>query len=355
MNLADDQRRLLLVVRHCEDADFLAALLRAPQFLRAAPRVIFDERVRGAEDEVRRAVVLLQLDHRGIRKVRLEFQNVRRLRAAPAVDGLVVVAHDRDVALLVGEQRDEVELQAVRVLEFVHHDVAELPLPALAHIAVLAKQPHREQEQIIKVHRVQIFQLLIVARVHCADERLVVSGLPPAGVLRLADHVLRKAGIQLLVARGGARDDLFDQPRRVALVVDREVFLVAELLDVLPQDAHAQRVKGGHHGLLRLIGIDHRRETFAHFFRGLVRESDREDVLRRGAARDEECGARGDHARLAAARAGEDEQRALGGSHRALLLGIQIEKSEGSHFGRREKHACDLLQRCFRENDGAEA
>ena len=69
VNLADDQCRLLLVVRHCEDAHFLPALLRAPQFLRAAPRVVFDERVRGAEDEVCRAVVLLQLDHRGIRKV----------------------------------------------------------------------------------------------------------------------------------------------------------------------------------------------------------------------------------------------------------------------------------------------
>ena len=83
------------------------------------------------------------------------------------------------------------------------------------------------------------------------------------------------------------------------------------------------------------LWIDHRREPLAHFVRGLVRESDREDVLRRDALRDEIRHPRGDHARLAGARARENQQRTLGRAHRLLLLGIEIEKSEAGHVRQR--------------------
>ena len=66
------------------------------------------------------------------------------------------------------------------------------------------------------------------------------------------------------------------------------------------------------------VRLDHRRQPLAHFVRRLVRESDRQDVLRRHALRDEKRHARRDHARLARARAREDEQRPLGRAHRAV-------------------------------------
>ena len=110
--------------------------------------VVSDQLVGGAEDGVRRAVVLLQLDHDRVGKVRLEFQDVAHLGAAPAVDRLVVVADHADVrALGLGafcEQRDQIELQAVRVLKLIDHQVAEALLPAFADLRMLREQLHRQ-------------------------------------------------------------------------------------------------------------------------------------------------------------------------------------------------------------------
>jgi len=48
-----------------------------------------------------------------------EVKDVLHLRAAPAVDALVVIAHDADVPRLSREKLDQLELQVVGVLIFV--------------------------------------------------------------------------------------------------------------------------------------------------------------------------------------------------------------------------------------------
>ena len=49
--------------------------------------------------------------------------NVRDLGAAPAVDALVVIADDAKISMLPRQRMDQLELGAVGVLVFVHHDV----------------------------------------------------------------------------------------------------------------------------------------------------------------------------------------------------------------------------------------
>ena len=335
-NLAGDEIRLLPVIAHPDHAHLCAALVRAPELLRTAARVVFDERVGRAKDGVRRAVILLQLDHRRVRKVRLEFEDVAHLRAAPAVDGLVVVAHHRHVLPSVREVRHEFELEPVGVLKFVHHEVAKFPLPLLAHRRVLGEQLVGEQQQIVKIHRVHRLQLLLVFRKHRRRQRLLVARrhLAPPVALRFTDQALRHIRLQLFILRRRAGDDLFDQPGGVALVVNAEVSFVAQLVDVLPQHPHAERVKGGHGHRLGLLRRDQFRQPLAHFLCRLVRESDRKDLRRVHALRDEKRHACRDDARLPGARAGEDEQRTLGRAHGAFLLGIEVEKSEAGHEGR---------------------
>ena len=62
-----------------------------------------------------------------------------------------------------------------------------------------------------------------------------------------------------------------------------------------------------------------RDDALAHFARGLVGERDRGDARRLEAALDQVRDLGGDHARLAAARAGQHEQRAVEVSHRGAL------------------------------------
>ena len=112
----------------------LAAALRDQPLDDAGPdleavRVVeADQPVGGIQDRRARAVVAAQ--HHDLRApVPLpELQDVADGGAAELVDRLVVVAHDRHVAVALREQRDQLRLGPVRVLELVHQDVPEATL-----------------------------------------------------------------------------------------------------------------------------------------------------------------------------------------------------------------------------------
>ncbi len=70
------------------------------QRLAEAALIVGDEVGGGAEDMRGRAVVALQPDDGGAGKILVEAQDVVDLGAAPAIDGLVVVADAADVDLL---------------------------------------------------------------------------------------------------------------------------------------------------------------------------------------------------------------------------------------------------------------
>ena len=113
---------------------------------------------------------------------------------APAVDRLIVVADDRDVSAFVRQQRDQLQLQFIRVLELIDHEVAKPVSPAIAHVRMLAQQSHRERKQIVEVDGVQSFQLSLVAREDSAEKRVFIFRRFPAVVLRFADRFLARLG-----------------------------------------------------------------------------------------------------------------------------------------------------------------
>src|SRR6185369_1823530 len=97
LDLAGDPLGLLLLVVRLEALDLRPAAVVGPQLLVLARTVARDDAVRGIEDQLRRAVVLLELDDRRIRPVALEVEDVAQVGAAPRVDRLVVVADNREV------------------------------------------------------------------------------------------------------------------------------------------------------------------------------------------------------------------------------------------------------------------
>ena len=113
--------------------------------------------VREVENLGRRAVVLLEPHDFAARKVLLEVEDVPDVGAAPAVDRLVVVADDADVAVLAAEQLDELVLRAVRVLVLVDEDVLKavaivrerrLVLPE--HLAPAARADRRRSRRSLR-------------------------------------------------------------------------------------------------------------------------------------------------------------------------------------------------------------
>ena len=142
-DLGRDEPRLGVLVLDLDDLHRLALAEVGEQALRLAVAVVLDHRVRGAEDRVRRAVVLLERDRPGAGEVALEVEDVVDVRAAEAVDRLVGVADREHVPVLGREQLQQAVLGVVRVLVLVDEDVAEGVLPVGEGLREALEAPRR--------------------------------------------------------------------------------------------------------------------------------------------------------------------------------------------------------------------
>ena len=88
---------LVPLVHGVVQRDALAPVVLGPQRLLLAALVVGDDLVGGVQYVAGGAVVLLQLDGHALGEVLFEIQYVPKVRPAPAVDGLVVVAHHTQV------------------------------------------------------------------------------------------------------------------------------------------------------------------------------------------------------------------------------------------------------------------
>ena len=125
------------------------------QRLAEPPLIVGDEPGRDREDVPARAVVALEPDHLRAGEVALEAQDVVHVRAAPAVDRLVVVADAAQVPARLRQQPEPQVLDDVGVLVLVDQDVAEAPLEGGQHVRILAEEPQRLEQKVAEVDRVQ--------------------------------------------------------------------------------------------------------------------------------------------------------------------------------------------------------
>ncbi len=93
-DLVGDELRLVVLAVAGETDDLLTVPHRGEQLLVDAVEVVADDGVRGAEDVLRRAVVLLEQHHLRPDVVALELDDVADVRPAEGIDRLVRVADD---------------------------------------------------------------------------------------------------------------------------------------------------------------------------------------------------------------------------------------------------------------------
>ena len=252
----------------------------------------------------------------GVGEVVVELEDVRDVRSAEAVNRLIIVTDDREVAVLRAEQLQPAVLRGVRVLVLVDEDPAERVRVAVAHLLEELEQVDRAEQQVVEVHRVRAVELALVALVDVgdrlleerADELAVVVGGAKL-VLRVGDLGLHRARREALDVDVEVVEHLLDQPARVGRVVDRELARVAEPVRVGAQHARAGGVER-HHPHRARGPADQQLDAVAHLLRGLVRERDGEDLVRTRLTRAQQVrDPVGEHAGLAGARSGQDQQR----------------------------------------------
>ena len=297
---------------------------------RLALAVALDHCVGRAEDCVRRAVVLLESDRVRPGEVALEVEDVGDVRAAERVHGLIGVSDREDIAVLAAEELQEPVLGVVRVLVLVDEDVAERRLPPLTGFREPLEHVDGQHQQVVEVDRVGAEQLALVQPVHLRNG-LVIERADPGHVLVRADQPV--LGVRDLRVDAAGREPLrvaaellqarLHDAHLVRLVVDRERRAVAEPAGLRAEDAAAGRVEGEDPDRAGRVA-EHPLEPLPHLPGRLVRERDREDLVRLHAAHpDQVRDTVGEHARLAGARTRDHEQRALGVEHRLALRVVQ--------------------------------
>ena len=286
----------------------------------------------------------------------------------------------------------------VRVLILVDEDITELALVIIAHVLKLLQNLHGQQDDVVKVHGVGCLQPRLVLLVQLRDpfETVVVARVLGKGlrrghlILGLGDHAENGARREGLFVQIPIAQDLLDHALGIRRVVDRKAAVVADALDLPAQDAAAGRMEGhcpdvvglrpqhGGQTFFQLIGCfvcecngddgpRRRRMQRAQLVRRravflvrlgklafqktdvLLRDRPRQLVRAgRAAEADEICNAVDEDGRLAAAGAGQQQQRPLRREDGLQLHGVHAGKlSDDVFFSCGQKPLFKALCHCL--------
>ena len=312
--LADDPLGFVALVGRGEQRDRFPALPHGSEGLPNPAAILRDDAVRGVEDHLGGAVVLLQSHEPGAGEVLLELAHVAYVRPAPTVDRLVVVADRGDVAVRAEPLHEQI-LRLVRVLELVHQDELELAPVGLQPVGMLIEQRERMQQQIVEIHRVRGLERGaergVDVRRHLGEpvelraRRELRGGLHP--VLRGRDQRRDAARREQLRGMPPLLLQPLHQSEPVVLIVDREPPGEAKQLRLAPQEPRRERVERADPEAGR-VAIEQTPDPLLHLAGRLVRERDREDPVGGHAVAIDQVGdPGGKHAGLARPRAREDQ------------------------------------------------
>ncbi len=337
LDLADDEGRFLEIARRLVDAQRLALAFGSPQVLAQALAIVADERVGRVQDMAVRAIILLELDHLPDVKIALQILHVGGIRAPEGVYALIVIADRKNRVVVARQQLQPAVLQAVGVLELVDQDVPEAVAVVLAQRLVARQQFIRAQQQLGEIDRAFALALRIIGGVelaHAPGEIIVRLDLLRAQALFLAgsDEPLRLARRIALFVEAHAFHQPLDERELILGVENLEQLRQAGLAMVHAQQPVAQAVKSTHPHAAR-VDRQHGRNAREHLFRRLVGESDGEQTQRAGLpALDQPCDARGEHARLAAAGAGQNERGLMRQGDGFELMFVEAVEKTRCHY-----------------------
>ena len=113
---------------------------QAAKFL--AISAMADDAVCGAENSVRAPIILFEFNNGRMMKMLFEFEDIGDLRCTPSVDALIVVSDYANVSMDPSEFSNQLHLQLIRVLKFIHHDELESSFPSSQNIRKLLQEAH---------------------------------------------------------------------------------------------------------------------------------------------------------------------------------------------------------------------
>ena len=298
---------------------------------------MFQQIVGHRQDGPGGAVVLLQPDDAGPGEEAGEIQDITDIGPAKGVDGLSLVAYGHDVArrfpLRSGQQTDYAGLHEVGVLVFVHEDMAVPRAQKLGGPRILPQERFQLEQQVVVIHDaglppdgvVPAAELRQAVGIGQEMEGLALEDLGKgqllvAGLAQQAHDGLRLGEGPVPLAQAQRFLAMLDGGRDVRAVHDGKGPVTEPFRPETPQDAVGEGVEGPPlHPGQRVIAEQAR--PVQHLLCGLAGEGQQEHGFRGHPLFGQPGQPVGDGARLAAARAGHHQHRAVAaGGGRVLRL-----------------------------------
>ena len=118
----------------CMKGEELSLRVLRPEGLLFSKPVSLNNTIGRLKDVLGGTVILLKGDDFRPRKVLLKIKNVSDLCSSPTIDGLIIVPDHADILMLLHQTSDQMILNEVGVLEFVHHHVPAKSLIGRQHL-----------------------------------------------------------------------------------------------------------------------------------------------------------------------------------------------------------------------------
>ena len=166
LHALNNEARLVMLVRRFISGNQRACIIIRPQAFRLASGVIVNHGIRCIKNNLRAAVVLLQLHHLRFRIILFEVQNIADVCTAPAINALVSIAHHADIVMLSCENLRQQILRMVGVLILVDHNIIKFILILVAYLFVLLEKTQRQQQQVVEIDSVISLQLLLISSIN---------------------------------------------------------------------------------------------------------------------------------------------------------------------------------------------
>ena len=249
-----------------------------------------------------RAVVGGKLDDRATRHTLRKLQNVANRRPAKSVQALIFVADHAQIASPLGQFQQQLFLDVVRVLVFIHEHMADFPRHSVGGFRIGEKGDHGPL-QMSKVDPVRFLKGVFIAQVGLAD--LFQKGFGGIYQLRRIDQFL--GDLAEIVSRAfdrrparcpaaqieslGLRADDFvelleDEKELRQIIQGLESMSERRPVPVLGKNAIAETVDCGNRQFRQVAGIADLSgggsQSVPHLERGLLREGAHHDLLGRG-------------------------------------------------------------------------
>ena len=119
---------------------YTAAVILSPKRFVLAGLVIVDNGVCGFQNFFCGTVILLQLDYDRAGEILFKIKDIADVRAAPAVNALVIVPHNTKILVFCRQKPHQFILAGICILIFIYHNIAEAFLIFVQHIGAITEQ-----------------------------------------------------------------------------------------------------------------------------------------------------------------------------------------------------------------------